>query len=79
MDRVRIKRKPEAAAYLGISTNTLARLSRTDPSFPRRIDISPGATGYDVEDLDRWLASRPRLEPGSRGLRGERKSEPEAA
>lgn len=75
----RIKRRPGAAAYLGMSEQTFGRKSRSDPTFPKPIDVSEGITGYDVRDLDRWLDARPRLAPGARGLRGERKHEPEAA
>jgi predicted DNA-binding transcriptional regulator AlpA len=79
MTQKRILRRPEQAAYLGMSEQTLGRISRTDPTFPKSIAISPGISGRDIEELDRWIASRPRLAPGERGLRGEKPKTEEAA
>jgi predicted DNA-binding transcriptional regulator AlpA len=50
-----------AAAYIGITVRTLLRW-REDPSvgFPPAIELSTQRIGWRREDLDAWIASRPR-------------------
>ena len=49
------------AAYLGVTVRTLDRW-RADPAveFPPAIELSPHRIGWRREELDHWLASRPR-------------------
>ena len=47
------------AAYLGIGMSTLSRY-RAAPDFPAAIELGPRRIGWRREDLDRWLAERPR-------------------
>ena len=50
-----ILRPDKAAAYLGISKNTIYRWLRENPSFPRLIKIGQRSSGWRVADLDAWL------------------------
>jgi predicted DNA-binding transcriptional regulator AlpA len=59
MECARKLRAPEAAAYLGLSTSTLAKMRLRGDGPPylkagRRIVI------YDVHDLETWLGTRRR-------------------
>jgi predicted DNA-binding transcriptional regulator AlpA len=52
---------PEVAREIwlgGISESTAHRLEQTDPSFPRRIEISPGRLAYAAEELDAYVAEK---------------------
>jgi predicted DNA-binding transcriptional regulator AlpA len=43
--------------WLGrISESTENRLRQTDPNFPKRVEISPGRTGYISSELDAYIA-----------------------
>jgi predicted DNA-binding transcriptional regulator AlpA len=46
-----------------MSKTTDWRLRQTDPTYPRRVQVSPGKTGYVEEEWEAWLAARPRVEP----------------
>lgn len=49
--------RPKAACqYLGFGRTKLHKLSETDPTFPRKIRISPRVVGWLREDLEAWLA-----------------------
>ena len=52
-------RAPKAAAYVGLSLSTLARM-RVRGDGPRYAKAGPRVVVYDVRELDRWLASRTR-------------------
>jgi len=49
-------RRPDAAAYLGVSANYLAKLAvyGTGPAF---IKLG-GTVVYDPDDIDHWIAAR---------------------
>lgn len=49
----------DVAAVLGIGMSTLSRW-RLDPTFPAPIELGPRRVGWRREDLDAWIASRPR-------------------
>jgi len=49
----------DVAAFLGIGMSTLSRW-RQDPTFPAAIELGPRRVGWRREDLDAWIASRPR-------------------
>jgi prophage regulatory protein len=51
-------RPAAASAYLGISRTTLHRLSEQDPTFPRKIVLSPRCVGYTPKSLTNWLAAK---------------------
>jgi predicted DNA-binding transcriptional regulator AlpA len=50
---------------LGINRVTLYRMERAG-RFPPSIEISTNRVGWLVEDVERWLASRPRRTSGVR-------------
>ena len=56
-------RTKDACTYLGIGRTKLHYLHETDPTFPRKIRISPRCVGYLKESLDAWLTA---LEKGGR-------------
>ena len=51
--------KPQAAAYLSLSTSTFEALTRTDDTFPKGRKLSPGRVGYLVAELRAWGQTRP--------------------
>ena len=52
-------RTPEAAAYIGLSLSTLAKM-RLRGDSPPYIKAGPRIVVYDVADLDKWLGERKR-------------------
>ena len=52
-------RAPQAAAYLGLATSTLAKM-RLRGDGPHFIKAGPRVVIYDLHDLDEWLVSRRR-------------------
>lgn len=52
-------RAPQAAAYLGLATSTLAKM-RLRGDGPQFIKAGPRVVIYDQHDIDEWLASRRR-------------------
>lgn len=48
----------DATRYLGIGRTKLRDLSETDPTFPRKIRISPRCVGWTRAQLDAWLQSK---------------------
>lgn len=55
-----LMRPRELARALGVSTTTLWRMRRRG-DLPDPIRISPGAVGWRADEIDEWLASRPRV------------------
>lgn len=51
-------RPADACKYLGIGRTKLHELSECDPSFPRKIRISPRCVGWTRAQLDAWLESK---------------------
>lgn len=51
-------RPADAQKYLGIKKTKLRDLTETDPTFPRKIRISPRCVGWTRAQLDTWLASK---------------------
>jgi predicted DNA-binding transcriptional regulator AlpA len=45
----------------GISRSTEQRLEATDPTWPRRIWITPGRSGYYAHEIEAWCAARERV------------------
>jgi predicted DNA-binding transcriptional regulator AlpA len=60
-DRVVILDRKEALRRAGnITKSTERRLAQVDPTFPKRIYLSPRRIGYDEREWSAWLAQRPR-------------------
>jgi prophage regulatory protein len=53
----RIARLPEIIRRTGLSRCTIWRLER-DEDFPRRVRLSANATGWDLSEVDEWIAAR---------------------
>jgi len=58
---MRVIRKQELLQITGLSSATLWRLERAG-DFPRRLRLGPHAVGWLDEEIDEWMASRPRVE-----------------
>jgi len=68
-DGDRLLRRKGVAAMLGISRHTLARVIKSDPTFPRFFELSPGISMVRARDISRWLKqkelhARERTSPG---------------
>ena len=57
IDALRVVSEPTAAGILGISPDTLRRLSQRGQG-PRRIKISERRIGYRLADVLAWLKQR---------------------
>ena len=57
---VRILRKPAVARYVGLGKSSIDQMWRRG-EFPAPIRLSAQAIGWDIEDLDKWLAERTRV------------------
>ena len=51
-------RKQACAYELNISRHTLAKILKTDKTFPRFFEISPGISVIERADFDRWLIGK---------------------
>ena len=54
---VKILRRPEVEATIGVSTATLYRMMNRG-EFPRPVKLSPGCVGWRKADVLTWLDSR---------------------
>ncbi|NJD37373.1 MAG: AlpA family phage regulatory protein [Geobacter sp.] len=54
----RVLRPKEQAALIGLSRATLHRLEKSDPTFPKKIQLGMQAVGRMESDLLAWLESR---------------------
>lgn len=52
-----IIRRVQLVEKLGLSLTTIWRLEKRG-DFPSRIRLSINAVGYDLAEIDRWLATR---------------------
>lgn len=44
----------DLAARYGVHRSTPWRWTKTDPSFPRPVVLSPGCTRWRLSDIDAW-------------------------
>lgn len=58
----KVLRPARAAFYIGLSRASLYRLERAG-KLPPRILLGPNASGWLRDDLDAFIASRPRATP----------------
>lgn len=54
----RYVRAPAAASLLGVSVPTVWRWVRVDPTFPRKILLSPRVAVWNAEELRAWAEAR---------------------
>ena len=59
--RIRILRKRDAMAKVGMSESTFDDTRRKDPVFPEAIALGARAIGFVESELDDWLARQPRI------------------
>ena len=45
-----------------ISRTTEFRLSKSDPAFPRLVQVTPGLTGFFEDECNDYIAARPRVQ-----------------
>jgi prophage regulatory protein len=58
---ISILRRPAVEQRTGLSASSIDRLEAAG-NFPVRMQISPGCVGWMSNELDEWIASRPRGE-----------------
>ncbi len=51
-------RRQLVAFELGVSRHTIARLLKTDATFPRFFEITPGIEVIARDDFDGWLRAK---------------------
>ncbi len=51
--------KEKVQQKTGLSDSTIWRLERAG-AFPERLNITPSRVGWAEEEIDEWIASRPR-------------------
>ena len=56
---LRILRRPEVERVTGLKKTRLDDLERKG-AFPQRVRISDRATGWRSDEIDSWIAARPR-------------------
>lgn len=57
MTQKRIIRTNEVLAKTGHTRSTFYRLQRTDPTFPRRVQLGPRCVGFFEHEVDAWISS----------------------
>ena len=46
------------AKYLGVAPNTLRKIVKEDPLFPRPIQLSERRIGFHLEEIKDWIESK---------------------
>jgi prophage regulatory protein len=54
----RLIRRPEVVRLVGLSYSTVYRLERAG-QFPSRRRIAQNCVGWDLAEIEAWIASRP--------------------
>jgi predicted DNA-binding transcriptional regulator AlpA len=62
-------RKAQLAALCGVTTRTVNRWCADDPSFPKPIWLGPKTQRWRLEEVERWLSSRPTGRQAGKGVR----------
>lgn len=55
---LRILRVKEVVERTGLSRSTVYTLMKSDPTFPKKVQLSTRTTGIIEQQLDAWIASR---------------------
>ena len=53
------------------SVSTAKRLEKIDPDFPQKVEVSPGRVGFFEDEIDNYIARRPRVEKHKRSRKVE--------
>ena len=48
----------DAARFAGVTEQTVWRWRKTDPTFPRPVQLSPGCVRFKLAELEVWEATR---------------------
>ncbi|MTH59002.1 helix-turn-helix transcriptional regulator [Paracoccus litorisediminis] len=48
----------QIADRYGVTRPTIWRWTRTDPTFPKPISLSPGCTRWKLDEIESWEAAR---------------------
>jgi prophage regulatory protein len=56
---VKLLRKPAMLAKTGLSYPTICRQIQTE-TFPKPVQLGPNSVAWIEEEIDEWIASRPR-------------------
>lgn len=62
---VKLLRKRDAMAKLGLSESSFDDLRRRDPTFPLAVALSQRSIVFIEGELDAWIASCPRVRPSN--------------
>lgn len=65
-----VLRTAEVARRVGLSPGTIRRLERLG-RFPARRKLGVRAVGWEISEIEAWLADRPRGDYGPRGHAGD--------
>ena len=55
---MKVLRLKNICQITGCSPATIWRWVKTDPSFVKPFKLGPNSTGWDADDIDRWLRGR---------------------
>lgn len=58
---MRVLRKRDCQAKLGLKGSSFDDLRRNDPTFPAAIALGARSIGFLENEVDDWIASRPRI------------------
>lgn len=58
INRPLVVKKREAFRMMGLAPSTAYLLEKTDPTFPKDIELSPGRKGKIVAEIEEWVAQR---------------------
>jgi len=53
-----IKNFNQTAKFLGVAQNTLRKILKEDPTFPRPIQLSTRRIGFRLEEVNDWIESK---------------------
>jgi prophage regulatory protein len=59
-NQIRVIRRRQLEARLGLARSTIYDLLRTDPGFPKPIKLGRKAVGWLEHEIDAWLAEQVR-------------------
>ena len=57
----------QVAKRYGVSRGTPWRWAKSDPSFPRPVELTPGCTRWRLDALERWETAKTEVHVNARG------------
>ena len=52
-----ILRLEDLIKYIGLGRSAVYKLGKTDPTFPKRVQLSDRAVGWRRSEIDEWVAN----------------------